>query len=408
MATNIVDNLDEPDGGQLPRLLIVDDEPDICAFIAEVAESTGFECTTISSITGIDVLLDVRASVIFLDLVLPDIDGVELIRLLGEAGAEPSLVLMSGFDKRVLTTAEELAKAHGLNVLGHLQKPIRLAELQAFLIKQVAHTFRQSQKPREGSDVSLRELRQAISKRQLILYYQPKIELATGNIVGAEALVRWNHPVNGIIPPDRFIGLAERTGMIDDLGWAVMEMGIGEFASFFEVCKPWKLSLNLSVYSLSDLELPEKLAALAEREGVEVGNLIVEVTESGLIRELAKALDILARLRVKGLMLSIDDFGTGYSMMQQLRRVPATEIKIDRSFVRDLESDDSARVMVQKTIEMGHDLDMEVVAEGVETDGQLAMLRQYGCDIAQGYMFSRPLPGDELIGWIKKYDPVSY
>jgi EAL domain-containing protein (putative c-di-GMP-specific phosphodiesterase class I) len=163
------------------------------------------------------------------------------------------------------------------------------------------------------------------------------------------------------------------------------------------------LSLNASVYSFHDLKFPDMLVSIAEKNGVSPATVTIEITESGLIEELWRTLDILTRLRMKQIKLSIDDFGTGYASMQQLKNIPATELKIDRSFVMDMESSEKDRIMVRKTIELGHELGMSVVAEGVETREQLDLLRLYDCDCAQGYFFSRPLPPAELVSWLKTY-----
>jgi EAL domain-containing protein (putative c-di-GMP-specific phosphodiesterase class I) len=163
------------------------------------------------------------------------------------------------------------------------------------------------------------------------------------------------------------------------------------------------LSVNESVYSLHDLKFPDIFVSLAEKHGISPGNVTIEITESGLIEELSRTLDILIRLRMKQVKLSIDDFGTGYAMMQQLKNIPATDLKIDRSFVQQMNGNDRDRVMIRKTIELAHELGMKVVGEGVETKAQLEMLRSNGCDSAQGYYFSRPVPPAELVRWLEAY-----
>jgi len=219
-----------------------------------------------------------------------------------------------------------------------------------------------------------------------------------------EALVRWQHPERGLIFPDDFIGRLEGLGLIDRLGWIVANRGlveIGRFADRSGILP--MLSINVSVASLDDLTFPDTMAALIASHGIPPEKVVLEITESCLIQNLKRTLDVLTRLRMKRVQLSIDDFGTGYSMMQQLRNIPATELKIDRSFVIDMHNSDSSRVMVQKTIEIGHELGMKVVAEGVETMEQLDFLRSNGCDIGQGYLFSRPLPATELVHWLEKH-----
>jgi EAL domain-containing protein (putative c-di-GMP-specific phosphodiesterase class I) len=219
-----------------------------------------------------------------------------------------------------------------------------------------------------------------------------------------EALVRWQHPDRGLIFPDNFIGRMEELGLIDELGWIVANRGMGEVGQFANGDgKSLMLSLNASVYSLHDLKFPDTLVALAGKHRVSPANVTIEITETGLIKELSRTLDILTRLRMKQVKLSIDDFGTGYAMMQQLKNIPATELKIDKSFVQEMNSSDRDRIMVQKTIEMGHELGMHVIAEGVETKEQLDLLRLDGCESVQGYFFSRPLPPAVLVNWLGTY-----
>lgn len=384
---------------QRPRLIVVDDEPDICEFVAEVADIVGYRCVALADARDFETELKSAPALVVLDLMMPGYDGVELLRAMARTGSRAGVVLMSGFDARVLNTAEELAKALGLSVVGRFQKPIRLAELEALFQRQLGAATLARAPRREGPAVQRQDLARALTRNEFLLHYQPQLDIASGAVIGAEGLVRWQHPEWGLIFPDAFIGLAEKFGLIDELGSHVAERGISEFAELTRGWGPITLSVNVSAQSLRDLEMPDRLAALAQKYGVPPSSLLLEITESGLVGELARALDILARLRLKGMQLSIDDFGTGYSMMEQLRRVPANEIKIDRSFVHAQDHDEGARVVVQKTIEIGQRLGMRVLAEGVETPGQLEFLRAHGCDAAQGYLFSRPLPLPEFVAW---------
>jgi EAL domain-containing protein (putative c-di-GMP-specific phosphodiesterase class I) len=219
-----------------------------------------------------------------------------------------------------------------------------------------------------------------------------------------EALVRWQRPDGRLVFPDDFIARIEAMGWIDDLGWLVVKRALAENAEFADVDGDVPtISVNASVHSLLDLNFPDILMTQAAKYTVPPAKITIEITESGLLKELSKTLDVLTRLRMKGVQISIDDFGTGYSMLQQLRRIPATELKIDKSFVHNMHANEGDRVIVQKTIEMGHELGMTVVAEGIETDEHLAALRLAGCDIAQGYFFSRPLPPVAMQHWLKDY-----
>ncbi len=386
-----------------PHLLIVDDEPDFAEFLAAVADDAGYRCTIVTEIREFEQAILGDVDLIMLDLVMPGADGIELLRVLARARHTAGVVLMSGFDKRVLASAETLARELGLQVRGYMQKPIRAAALEAFLLAIPAAAAPSPPCAPANAAVSREDLAVAIRDRQFEIHYQPQIELATGGLVGVEALVRWRHPERGLLYPDAFLGLAEETGMIDALSWVIFERAVPEFRNLWDTYGPLNLSLNLSASSLHDLATPEKLVDIARRAGLALSCLVLEVTETRLMRELSSALDILTRIRMKGMGLSIDDFGTGYSMMDQLRRVPASELKIDRSFVNESNTDESALVMVEKTIEIGRRLRMRVVAEGVETEQQLVLLRKLGCEIAQGYLFSRPVAMPALMSWVSAW-----
>jgi EAL domain-containing protein (putative c-di-GMP-specific phosphodiesterase class I)/ActR/RegA family two-component response regulator len=385
------------------KILVVDDEGDVGEFVSAAAHAMGFECTATTSAKAFLESLTPDTTLILLDLLMPEIDGVELLRMLGEQKCKAGIVLMSGVGKRVRETAEQLAQVLGLSIVGRLQKPFRLAELEDVLRQSVAPPA----VPIAQLDAQLpqnEELRSAIERNRFVLHYQPLIEIATGEVSGVEALVRWQHPERGLIFPDNFISRAEELGLIEDLSWLVINRGMSEVGQFANNDgKVPMLSLNASMRSFHNLKFPDSLVSLAERHGVLPENVTIEITETGLIQELSRTLDILIRLRMKQVKLSIDDFGTGYATMQQLRNIPATELKIDKSFVQNLLGSDQDRILVRKTIELGHELDMHVVAEGVETREQLDLLRLEGCDGAQGYFFSHPLPPEELVSWLKTY-----
>jgi EAL domain-containing protein (putative c-di-GMP-specific phosphodiesterase class I)/FixJ family two-component response regulator len=386
------------------KILVIDDEDDVGEFVSAAAQAMGFDCTATTDATTFLKTLTPDTTLILLDLKMPEMDGIELLRLLSERKCKAGIILMSGVDKRVLETAGQLAQALGLSIVGHLQKPFRLAELEEILARPAKPATLPIAQQGPQFITLYEELRSAIERNEFILHYQLQIDIATGRILGLEALVRWQHPERGLIFPDNFIGRAEELGLIDELGWLIMDRGLSEVGQFANSDgKAPMLSLNASVYSLHDLKFPDTLVSLAERHGVSPGNVTIEITESGLIEELSRTLDILTRLRMKHVKLSIDDFGTGYAMLQQLQNIPATELKIDKSLVQDIHGKDTDRIMVQKTIEMAHELGMQVIGEGVETQEQLDFLRMKGCDGAQGYLFSRPLPPEELMSWLGTY-----
>ncbi|MCF4978871.1 EAL domain-containing protein [Pseudomonas gessardii] len=248
----------------------------------------------------------------------------------------------------------------------------------------------------------IRDLRRAAIEDELFLCYQPKLDLRHGYVRQAEALLRWQHPTLGLVSPAEFIPLAERSGSMASLTHWVIEEAIRQLAEWSVRGLEVQLSLNISVDDLGDEGLAPRVTELLERHGVLAGQLIFEITESAIMHNPEQALRILEQLRGCGISLSVDDFGTGYSSLAQLQRLPVQELKIDQSFVRNLDSTSGDAVIVRSTIEMSHNLGLKVVAEGVEFEPSLALLKQWNCDTAQGYLISRPLNARAFEMWMRR------
>jgi EAL domain-containing protein (putative c-di-GMP-specific phosphodiesterase class I) len=386
------------------EILVIDDEEDVGELIAFTARSLGLRCRTTTDASTLPKLLNPDVTLILLDLMMPEMDGVEALRLLSELKCTAGIVLMSGISPRVLETAEKLANTLGLFVVGHLAKPFQLAELEDLLKQHHVQNAAAPAAPAPGVPIAGDRLRLAIERGEFLLHYQPQIDIATGAVLGVEALSRWRHPELGLIYPDAFIGRMEELGLIDEFDWQVADRALDEVKQFANGSSAVpRLALNASVHSLLDLKFPDRFTSLLRKHHTPAQDVILEITETGLLNQMSSTLDVLTRLRVKSIQLSIDDFGTGYAMMQQLVNIPATELKIDRSFVMEMQANSSDRVMVAKSIEIGHDMGMKVVAEGVETEQQLQALRRSGCDSAQGFYFARPLPPEELVDWLHEY-----
>ena len=385
------------------RILVIDDDRVVTEIVSAMAKAMGLQCDVTAAPEGFFELVTPTTTLILLDLVMPEMDGIEVLRLLGEKQCKARIVLMSGINIRVIETAKKLAQTLGLSVVGHLQKPFPLAQL-----KEVLGAHLSLEAPQAPSHIPLlqipdEELRNAFERNEFVLYYQPQISISTGEVTGVEALSRWNHPERGLVFPDNFISRIETLGLMDKFCWITAERALAEVKQFVgpDGFLP-RLAINVSVSSLRDLKFPDIFMSLAQKHEFPSENIVLEITESGLI-EFSLALDVLTRLRMRNFQLSIDDFGTGYSMMRQLQNVPAIELKIDKTFVMNMHANHSDLVMVEKIIEMGHELGMEVTAEGVETPEQLKLLRAKGCDGVQGYLFSRALPPHEMVSWLETY-----
>ena len=254
------------------------------------------------------------------------------------------------------------------------------------------------------------ELRDAVEHNQLLLHFQPKIDLKTSFIIGTEALVRWQHPRLGLLPPDRFILPAEQTGLIDPLTRWVLTDAMSHCQGARREGMKMKVSVNLSARSLHDPQLPHMITEVLNKIGAEPGNLILEVTESAIVLEPKRALENLVTLSRMGISLSIDDFGTGYTSLSSIKRLPVNEIKIDKSFVTNMLTDKQDAKIVRTIIEFGHNFGLNVVAEGVETKDVYHALADLGCDVVQGYYVSKPLSCEELKAWFSsapyKISPV--
>jgi EAL domain-containing protein (putative c-di-GMP-specific phosphodiesterase class I)/FixJ family two-component response regulator len=384
------------------KILVIDDDIEVGALVHEAAQAMEIACKVTTNANSFMEALTPDTTLIFLDLVMPGIDGIEILRKLAHKECRAGIVMMSGIGKRVIESAGTLGQSLGLHIVGHLAKPFRMAELEAMLSTQVEP--RQIPPAEQNPEIYIdeAELLQAVVRDEFVMHYQPQIEIATGRVVGVEGLVRWEHPQHGLIFPGSFIENAEDIGLIDQLTLLVFHHGLSEFGLFDkDESQPLTLSLNVSASSLRDLHFPNRFIDQVQAYGVLPEKMILEITESRLINEYSRTMDVLTRLRIKKVQLSIDDFGVGYSMLQQLRNIPATEMKIDQSIVQNTSPDN--RIILQKTIELGHELGMNVIAEGVETQEQLDFLRSQGCDSAQGYLFCRPLPCLKLIGWLDDY-----
>lgn len=245
------------------------------------------------------------------------------------------------------------------------------------------------------------ELLQAMANNELVLYFQPKIDLRSSRITSVESLVRWQHPQRGFLSPDVFIPLAEQTGLINQLTFWVLKNALQQCAAFNQAGVEITVAVNLSAGSLNDIRIPGEIAHMLGIAKINPAMLVIEITESAVMSNPVEALNALQILDRMGVSLAIDDFGTGYSSLAYLSKLPVDEIKIDKSFVLDMVLDQQAAVIVRSTIDLGHNLGKKVVAEGVETLELWNLLSEWGCDTAQGYYMSKPLPADQLMQWLK-------
>lgn len=390
------------------KIVIVDDEPFALKLITRQLANLGFT-ESLSFERASDALRllerDVAAvDLVFCDLQMPEMDGVEFVRHLARLEYRGGLVLVSGEDRRILQTAEKLAKAHLLNVIGAIHKPVSPDQLRLILEGKLSPAVKTPSAA--YTTYSPDKLQRAIADGQLENHYQPKVNLASGAVTGVEALVRWRHPQDGLVFPDQFISIAEENGLIDDLMRAVLTSAMRHARRWQDAGLSLSVAVNISMDNLAALEFPDFVENELTKAGVPLTSLVLEITESRLMKDLLTPLDILTRLRLKHIGLSIDDFGTGHSSLAQLRDIPFDELKVDRGFVHGAAVNPSLRAIFEASLAMARQLSMQVVAEGVEDQADWDFLREAGCDMAeaQGYFIAKPMPAAELPVWINAWE----
>ena len=386
-------------------LLVVDDDPVVLQQMRAMLTTLGVNdvLTASNGLDALKLLSERNGSLeaLICDLDMPTMDGVELIRLFGRTGFRGGLILMSGADEKVLSTVGKLADMQGLRVLGQVQKPVTPGQMTGLLAQIRAPRARKRSfaAPQQASPGLIRD---GIAKDEFTVWFQPKVDAISLMPVGVEALARWQRPGSGVLTPDVFIEVAEREGLIGELSQILASRALMEGSRLHDAGFPLTIAVNLSGLWLDDLQLPDFMLATAQAAGLRPSDVILEVTETGVLKELTTALDVLTRLRLKGFGLSIDDFGIGYSSFEQLDRIPFTELKLDRSFVNKGSTDATARAILQSSMDMARKMALATVAEGVETEADLELVRAMGCDRVQGYLIARPMPTEDLIAWLRK------
>lgn len=392
------------------KVLLVDDDPMMEGLLSPVLDALGMHDMAIAS-DGIEALAVVdseadRLGLILCDLRMPGMDGIEFLRHLSERDYRGDVIIISGSDSRLLDSVCDLGVAHQLNILGALEKPVTSKAL-AEALRHKSEKVNRKVEAQRPVVLDANELSRAMRAGEIVSYFQPKVSVATRDVVGVETLVRWQHPDFGMVFPDRFIPMAEESGIIDELTETVFYQAMRYAAAWQRVGLRLEVAVNVSVHNLQRLDLPETLLTIAASMGLEPSVITLEVTESRLMQNLTSALEILTRLYLQGVNLSIDDFGTGYSSLEQLRRIPFKELKIDRGFVSRAGHDVAAMAILESSVALGKKLGMTLVAEGVETKEQWQMIESLGCDKVQGYFVSKAMSGHDIPGWVSAWEKTN-
>lgn len=378
------------------KALVFDDDAATGRLVVRTAALAEIDAVAVTDAVAFkDHLQSFAPHIVILDLQLGQTDGIQQLRVLAENRFTGPVVLMSGYDARVLDSARSLALGMGLKVAAVLGKPLRIADLEGVLFG--TRFTRQN--------IVAEDVLRAVEQDELSLELQPVVSRNPRRLTKCEALVRWEHPKAGRIPPGDFLPVAEaRTDVMDAVtGW-VIRAAADAYQVLRDVGITVPIAVNVSAQNLHDARLPDRIQELLSARSIPAHHLCIELTESAAFKDAAKTMEILSRIRLKGMKLSIDDFGTGYSCLQMLRRMPFTEIKIDQSFVTDLDVSRDSRAIVKSIIDLAENMEMGCVAEGVETESIAAMLDEFGrCDM-QGYLIAPPMPVEAIAAWLSAWN----
>lgn len=340
--------------------------------------------------------LDVMPGLLIVDLEMPRMDGIELIEELHRRGVHVPIALVSSREHPLIESVQAL----GHSVVAGLRKPLTHENLVTALsagssfLATVPSRSRLLRLP-----ITVAMLRQAIAERAIVPHFQPKVDTQSCALQGVEALARWSHPTLGMVPPDEFIPIAESTGLIHALTLSIMEQAFAQCAAWNEQGLVLSVAINLSPRLLVHPEIVMQICELQRRYRLRAEQVILEVTESSVVDATGSAPGVLARLRLKGFGLSIDDYGTGFSSLQQLTRIPFTELKIDRAFVCGAHRRKSIRTILESAIDLAHRLQLATVAEGVDAVDDWRLLQSFGCTQGQGWLIAPAMTGPELQAW---------
>lgn len=388
------------------RVLVIEEH----AFQRSISVNTLREmgCHEVMAAAGASQAMEVlqslgRVDVALFDIRMESMDGLDFLQYLALSGLVGAVILSSALPDELYRSAKQIASLHGITLLGDAGKPLLEADLRVLLEVEL-------NKPSEsisalvGKEAVIGiELRDALAKRQIHAYYQPKLCMKTGEVRGVEVFSRWQHPRRGLLSPIMFLQQMESSGLLDELLLQQLQDGLSLQRSAWEKGYSLNIAFNLQASQLANEDLALHIRSALDARGHPCSGLTFELTESGLLEAPAISMENLLRLRMMGCSLSIDDFGSGFSSLQRLCRLPFDEIKLDAEFVRNFERESRCRAVVRSTLALGEALGMSVIVEGIETREQHQELLALGCKHGQGYLYARPMNADDFLAWLDQH-----
>ena len=379
-------------------VLIVDDDPTQLVILQAYFLSLGAQHIYEASSAGLALQnLDQHGDSIDLivsDLVMPNMDGIEFLRSLKNIGFSGDVALISSLEHKLIDSARKLGEFHKLSILGTCRKPLNKQKLDELFLKK--NTARPLEGQTNAQTISLIEIEKALENNEFIPFYQPKVEVRTGRITGVESLVRWRHPIKGIVPPALFLPRIESLGLTNKITFLMCEQAMTDMAHWTQQGIQTKVAINVAASDVADLDFPNRIHALVKKHHIDPKRLVIEVTENEVLEFNDTSLEVLARLRLLGIDVAIDDFGTGYSNLKTLKEFPYTELKIDQAFIRGMTTDSFSQETVRVAATLGRQLNMRLLAEGVETVDEWNFVRARGIDEVQGFLIAKPMSADDF------------
>lgn len=390
------------------QIMILEDHPFQLKFAKKLVESVVDNEVLVASdgSQAIEALKqsNVDCDIVFCDLAMEGMDGVEFIRRAGEENLAKAIVIASAAELEVIDTVSRMVQAHNIQLLGCIKKPFSVDQVSELIQKYVdSHTKSQSSPPQyhqKKLDIEPADVLDALNKNQFVPFYQPKYCIGSKNYIGVEALARWQHPTLGLISPAIFIPIVEAHGWDKQLTESILSQSLRNCKSWNEQGFDLSVAVNVTTTLINDNQFADFVKSKLTEIALPANKLLIEITESSVLQNNANSLETVSRLRLQQIQIAVDDYGTGFSSLEQLCKAPFSQLKLDRSFIQDIDLVDKNRVIVAHTIDLAKQLRLQTVAEGVERKEEVEVLTQLGADEIQGFFFAKPMPNQALLDWL--------